>query len=36
MNKILSMMLFALPLLALTACHDEDDLPDVEIGRAHV
>ena len=30
MNKILSMMLFALPLLALTACHDEDDLPDVD------
>ncbi len=30
MKKILSMMLFALPLLALTACHDEDDLPDVD------
>ncbi|MDE6157464.1 MAG: hypothetical protein K2F78_04880 [Muribaculaceae bacterium] len=30
MKKIISLMLLTLPLLGLVACHDENDLPDVD------
>ncbi|MCM1068163.1 MAG: hypothetical protein NC418_11380 [Muribaculaceae bacterium] len=34
MKKFLTMMLMALPLLGLTACHDDDDVPDVDFNIA--